>query len=44
MMTLLCIFISGCGREKEELLKNGADYLVDSPEDILDLYEEKFEE
>ena len=31
-------------REKEELLKNGADYLVDSPEDILDLYEEKFEE
>ena len=31
-------------REKEELLKNGADYLVDSPEDILDLYEEKCEE
>ena len=30
--------------EKEELLKNGADYLVDSPEDILDLYEEKCEE
>ena len=29
---------------KEELLKNGADYLVDSPEDILDLYEEKCEE
>ena len=29
-------------REKEELLKNGADYLVDSPEDILDLYEEKW--
>ena len=31
-------------REKEELQKNGADYLVDSPEDILDLYEEKCEE
>ena len=31
-------------REKEALLKNGADYLVDSPEDILDLYEEKCEE
>ena len=31
-------------RKKEELLKNGADYLVDSPEDILDLYEEKCEE
>ena len=31
-------------REKEELLKNGADYLVDSPEDILELYEEKCEE
>ena len=31
-------------KEKEELLKNGADYLVDSPEDILDLYEEKCEE
>ena len=28
-------------REKEELLKNGADALVESPEDILDLYEEK---
>mgnify|MGYP000125675787 CR=1 FL=1 len=25
---------------KEELLKNGADALVESPEDILDLYEE----
>ena len=28
-------------REKEELQENGADDLVDSPEDILDLYEEK---
>ena len=28
-------------REKEELLENGADALVESPEDILDLYEEK---
>ena len=28
-------------REKEELQENGADDLVDAPEDILDVYEEK---
>ena len=29
---------------KRRTAENGADYLVDSPEDILDLYEEKCEE